>query len=130
MPPEVDSDESPVLVGRSALSSLATEVWRIRKAVARLDQPARSAPGLAALRFAARSMERVLTELGIEIMDLHGRSYDPGMCVKVEHISLASEAANGGEARIVETLEPTVVFRGKVIAPGRVVVAPVDKEGS
>lgn len=129
MTSDVDSNESPVLVSRSALSSLATEVWRIRKAVGRLERPARGAPGVAALRFAARSMERVLTELGVEIMDFQGHPYDLGMCMKVELTALASDARGGPEVRIVETLEPTVVFRGKVVVPGRVVVAPAEKEG-
>ena len=125
-----DSDPAieSVTISSPAIAAIAVEVWRIRRAIAEQEQLGKGVPGVAALRFAVRSFERVLADLGIETVDFRGRPYEPGMCVQVEQVIEPPGGAGEMEAEVAETLEPTVLLKGAVILPGRVVVASAVRE--
>lgn len=114
----------------SRVAELAVEVWRIRQAISGQEQFGRGIPGLAALRFAARAIERMLADLGVETTDLRGQPYHPGMCMVVEQMIGAAASTQDSPAEVTETLEPTILLRGSVILPGRVVVTLAAREAS
>jgi len=117
-----------VTISSPDIAAIAVEVWRVRQAIDQQEHLGRGIPGVAALRFAVRSIERVLTNVGIETVDFHGHPYEPGMCVQVEQMIERPGGAGAMEAEVAETLEPTVLLKGAVILPGRVVVASAVRE--
>lgn len=128
MSPDSDPAIEGVTVSSPAIAAIAVEVWRVRQAIGQQEHLGKGIPGVAALRFAVRSLERVLADIGIETVDFRGHAYEPGMCVQVEQVTEPPGGAGELAAEVAETLEPTVLLKGAVILPGRVVVASAVRE--
>ena len=112
------SDELPdtVPVALSSLAELAVEWWR-------LDRWARNgAEGTGAhARHAARRLAKFLSEHGLEVLDVAGRAYEPGLAVEVLDAFGDARLPPGSQV-IDETVAPVVLFRGTVVRHGQVVV--------
>jgi hypothetical protein len=104
-------DSIPVSVRQ--LCDVAIECWRLLNVV---DES-----GSRTTSRAARRMTGTLTELGIEILDFVGRNYDSGLVAEVIDV-VDDPTFASDEARIVETVVPTVLWRGQVLEPGQVVI--------
>jgi hypothetical protein len=108
MPPEL-----PISV--QSIITLAIESWRIGRIASLLG----NAHEAASLRYAARQFSEVLSEMNIELVDLAGRSYDPGMAPEV--VDVQDDPKLGvGIVVIDETISPTVMWRGQVIEAGQI----------
>lgn len=110
------TDELPqtLPVPLSALAELAVEWWR-------LGRRAGPEEGSPQARHAARRLGKFLTDLGLEVLDVTGRAYEPGLAVEV--LDAFEDARLAAGAQVVdETVAPVVLFRGAVVRHGQVIV--------
>lgn len=111
--PEPSTVEIPI----SDLAELVVEAWRLDRHFA-----ARSGDTVpAAWRHAARRLGDFLAKQGFTVLDLTGRSYDPGLAVLVVDV-VEDPGVPTDQAVIEEMLAPIVLWRGAVARPGQVVV--------
>ena len=100
------------------LADVATGVWRLKQ---RFLQPGTDQPR-EEMRKAYRDLQSLwdtLIQAGIEIQDHNGALYDPGQSLKV----LAFQPTQGlDQARIVETIKPTVYLQSHWLQLGEVIV--------
>lgn len=109
-------DELPqtLPVPLSSLAELAVEWWRLgRRADCEETSPQ--------ARHAARRLGKFLSDLGLEVLDVTGRAYEPGLAVEVLDAFEDGRLPAGSEV-IDETVAPVVLFRGAVVRHGQVVV--------
>lgn len=113
------SDELPgkLDVPLDSLIELAIESWRLEHWLAGLP-PEKVA---SKLRHIARRLQKFLTERELAALDLTGQKYEPGMAVEVLEV-VPDENPRAGEKLIVETVAPIVMWRGRVVRHGQVVV--------
>ena len=97
--------------------TLSLECWRL-KGIAELVKEGTEGSGL---RHVIRCITDTLAEMGIEVVDFAGRTYDPGMVPEVVDVREDPEMPRGS-AVIDETIAPTVTWRGQVVAPGQIIV--------
>jgi hypothetical protein len=100
-----------------ALAELAVEWWR-------LDRWANGPHADAAhahARHVARRLGKFLDERGLSVLDLTGRAHEPGLAVEVLDVVRDDALAPGSEV-IEETIAPVVLWRGRVVRHGQVVV--------
>ena len=102
-------------LSRQNAITLAIESWRLNRIAAVLGNTQEST----SLRYATRQFSDILSEMNIEIVDMVGRVYDPGMAPEVVDVRDDPKLAEG-VAIIDETVSPTVLWRGQVIEPGQV----------
>jgi len=62
-------------------------------------------------------MERILEELEISIEDHTGQRFDPGSSLDVAY---SDKRPGLQHAQVVETVRPSVYFKGRLVAPGKV----------
>ena len=96
---------------------ISLECWRLSQ-LAELQKDSNNGP---TLRYAARRITETLNAMGIEIVDLVGRVYDPGLAPEVVEVR-QDESLPDGHAVIEETIAPTVTWRGQVVKPGQIIV--------
>jgi len=111
------TDELPstLEVSLSSLAELAVECWRLE----RWAGDASESPPQA--RHVARRMKSFLDAHGLEVVDLTGRAYEPGLAVEV--LDAYADATLPAGAKVIdETVSPIVLWRGAVVRHGRVVV--------
>ena len=93
------------------------ECWRLRQLANSLKH---SGDGMA-LAHAVREITELLDEAGIGVVDLVGRSYDPGIVPEVLEVQIDPELPEGSSV-IDETVSPTVTWHDQVISPGQIIV--------
>jgi hypothetical protein len=100
------------------IAELATGVWRL---LHRLEPEEEAAsPVLRRVRRDVESLWDRLQQAGVDVLDHTGQAYHPGDSVKV----IAFQPVVGNQAeRVIETLRPTVYYRGQWIQMGEVIVA-------
>lgn len=111
------TDELPenLEVSLSSLAELAVEWWRLERWGASAGESAPQA------RHVARHMGRFLSAHGLEVLDLTGRAYEPGLAVEV--LDAYTDATLPAGAQVVdETVSPIVLWRGSVVRHGQVVI--------
>jgi hypothetical protein len=113
------TDELPqaIEVSLSTLAELAVEYWRLERWASgtELETSATHA------RHVARRLGKFLNTHGLEVVDLTGRAYEPGLAVEV--IDAFDDPKLPAGAQVVdETVAPIVLFRGAVVRHGQVVV--------
>jgi hypothetical protein len=104
-------------ISLEAACSLSLECWRLR----RLAELLKDASAGSGLRHAVRRITEALHEMGIEVVDLAGRNYDPGMVPEVVEVR-EDQPLPDGRAVVAETIAPTVTWRGQVVSPGQIIV--------
>ncbi len=100
------------------LADVGTGLWRLKQKMLRpgTDQP------LEEMRRAYRHLESVwdaLSQAGTEIQDHTGSPFDPGMAIRV--ISYQPTAGLARE-KVIETIKPTIYYRGRTVQMGEVIV--------
>ena len=96
-----------------ALIELAIDSWRLNRCLGEGEAGATGA------RHAARRLSEFLKKHGIEIQDLTGQVYEPGLALEV--IENNTKHTDGPMA-IEETISPGVLLRGKLVRQGRVII--------
>ena len=111
--PEVTS-----VVDERALAAIATSAWRARTRMVDPD----TGQAKEEMKRVYRHIEAIfdaLKEIGVETIDPMGRPYDSGMALKV----ISFEQTPGlAEEKIKETIKPSVVWQGRFIQMGEVIV--------
>src|ERR1044071_8294945 len=111
------TDELPksLEVSLSSLAELAVECWRLERWA---DDASESPPQA---RHVARRMKSFLDAHGLEVLDVTGRAYEPGLAVEV--LDAYTDATLPAGAKVIdETVSPIVLWRGSVVRHGRVVI--------
>jgi len=107
----------------ASLIELAVEGWRLDGWLAALP-PEKAA---SKLRHVARRLQKFLSERELSTLDLTGRRYEPGMSVEVLE-AVEDERLGEHERLIDEMVEPVILWRGRVVKYGRVVVRQGGRE--
>jgi hypothetical protein len=101
-----------------ALSMAATNTWRIKK---KLEKESKTIENIE-LRRLDRHVEAIydaFRQIGLEIFDPHGRSYDPGMALKVVTFEPTPDIQKDV---IIETVKPTISWKDTIIQIGEIIV--------
>ena len=111
------ADELPqtLNVALSSLAELAVEWWRLERWAGGAEDSSPQA------RHAARRLGRFLSAHGLEVLDVTGRAYEPGLAVEVLDAFDDARLPAGSQV-IDETVAPVVLFRGAVVRHGQVIV--------
>ena len=112
---------------RSAIdlvSSFATEIWRLEKRLNNIKEAIHqgSQVDLDSLFDQIQRIKDIFQKEEVEIKDFLSGNYNDGMSVNVLHFE-EDKSLPKGTMRIVETVRPTIIFKGQVIAHGEVIVA-------
>jgi hypothetical protein len=112
-------DEIPDELGvpLDALIELAIESWRLEHWLAGLPPE----KGTSKLRHIARRLQKFLTGRELAALDLTGQKYEPGMAVEVLEV-VPDEHAGARGKLIAEMVAPIILWRGRVVRHGQVVV--------
>ena len=110
------TDELPrtLPVSLASLAELAVEWWRLGR---RADSEETSPQA----RHVARRLGKFLSDLGLEVLDVTGHAYEPGLAVEVLDAFEDARLPAGSQV-IDETIAPVVLFRGAVVRHGQVVI--------
>jgi hypothetical protein len=111
------TDELPqtLNVALSSLAELAVEWWRLERWAGGAEESSPQA------RHAARRLGRFLSEHGLEVLDVTGRPYEPGLAVEV--LDAFEDAGLPAGSQVVdEMVAPVVLYRGAVVRHGQVIV--------
>ncbi len=107
------------------IAGVGTGLWRLKKRMVKegTDQPQEG------MRKAYRHVESVwdvLLQAGVEIQDHTGIVFDPGFSIKI----IAYQPMQGiTKERVVETIKPSIYFKGRQIQMGEVIVGtPLTEE--
>ena len=107
-----------------ALSSIATNVWRMKKRIADSGSVTNEVDTNRIHRHLEATIAS-LEEVGVQIHDLQGRRYDSGMALKV----IAFEPTPGlFEDQIIDSVKPTITWNERLIQIGEVIVGTPDIE--
>ena len=108
------------------LAEVGTGLWRLRQ---KMIKPGTKRP-LEEMQKAFRHLEStwdVLTQAGLEIQDHTGAAYDSGMSLK----AIAFQPTQGiGREKIMETIKPTIYYKGQPIQMGEVIVAVPEEKSA
>jgi hypothetical protein len=111
------TDELPksIEVSLASLAELAVEWWRLdRWAGDASESPAQA-------RHVARRMRSFLDAHGLEVLDVTGRAYEPGLAVEV--LDAYTDSTLPPRAQLIaETVSPIILWRGSVVRFGQVVI--------
>ena len=118
VPPSQVVPESPEPTACSDLvGQLGVELWRLERRIQRV--PEEYAAALAGVRDGVVRLKELLEDHGVEIRPHDGDLYTDGSLVQVVFVQ------PGGEpSRVVETVEPSVLWQGRMVRHGKVVVGP------
>lgn len=101
-----------------ALSIIATNAWRARNKMVDADNGETKEEMKRVYRHIEAQFD-ALSQIGIEVRDLRGRTYDAGMALKV----ISFEPQPGlTKDEVVEMIKPTVIRNGQLIQMGEVIV--------
>lgn len=110
-----DSAEIPINV----LIELVIELWRHNKANQKSDN--------IRTRRLKSQIKKIIEFANIEVFDLEGEKYDPGLALEVIHYRTDD---NKADKIIEEMISPIIIFNGNVVNYGQVVLSgPKNKEG-
>ncbi|MFA5349920.1 MAG: hypothetical protein WC357_01150 [Candidatus Omnitrophota bacterium] len=106
------------------VSSFATEIWRLEKRLNNIKEaiPQGTQVDLDSLFDQVQRIKDIFQKEEVEIKDFLSGNYIDGMSVNVLHFEEDKNIPKG-TMRIVETVRPTVMFKGQVISHGEVIVA-------
>lgn len=106
----------------TGLAELTAECWRLLRLAERLnrDQPVeRQAGAQAQLRYVRGRLDAILGARGLHLIAYADEPYSPNLPVTVAN----ADELDGNEGLVIaETLEPTLVAGGSVVAMGKVIL--------
>jgi hypothetical protein len=102
------------------IKELAIAYWRLQKWSKNPDIPKRII-----VESALRSIQHYLNGMNIQVLDLTGRGYDPGLAVKI--IYCEEDASLNTDSFIIsEMISPIIYQSGKLLRTGEVVIKKHD----
>ena len=116
-------DVSDFILSMDLISTLSIELWRLDK---RIDKVKSSIDSSITDQF--QRIKDMLRKQEIEMCEHTGTDYNDGMSVKVLHVEEVDNLPPGN-MKIIETVKPSIYYRGQVISHGEVIVGKSkDKE--
>ena len=119
-------DEPQTTDDVAGLAELTVECWRMLRLGERLvrDQAAdRQPPALAQLRYVRGRLDAILSARGLRLVAYVDEPYSPNLPVTVAN----ADEFQGNEGLVIaETLEPTLLSDGRVVAMGKVILKQGD----
>jgi len=109
-------DASEFVLSMNLISSLAIELWRLEK---RIDKAKNTIDNSITDQF--QRIKDVLAKQDIEVCEHTGNEYNDGMSIKVLHVDEVDNMPPG-KMKIIETVKPSVYYKGQVISHGEVIV--------
>ncbi len=110
----------------ASLAELTVECWRLLRLVERLvrdQQPDRQARGLAQVRYVRGRPDAILGARSLRLIAYADEPYSPNLPVTVAN----ADELDGNEGLVIaETLEPTLLANGRVVAMGKVILKKGD----
>ena len=104
------------------VASLAIEVWRLQKRFGKCrDVLPKDNSEIDSLISQMQRVEDIFKKQEIEIRDHTGEEYTGGSSFKVIHID-EIEGLSGPAMQVIETVKPSIYFKGQVILNGEVIV--------
>lgn len=104
------------------ISSFAIEIWRLEKRLSNIAIPQDSQIDLSPTFDQIQRIKDIFQKEEVEVKDYTNENYNDGMSLKVLHFENDKNLSKG-TMKIMETVKPTVVFKGQIISHGEVVVA-------
>lgn len=101
-----------ISISLQSIVKLSVEYWRNKS---RQDKNSRF----------NREVKKFLENNEIEIVDLKNKEYDPGMALKVLHYDNSS---NTEKKIIKKTISPIIIYNGKVVKEGEVLLSEKKEE--
>jgi hypothetical protein len=105
--------------GSGEIADFATDIWRLEKRLGKISQPFPE-DQRKTIDSAIQRLKRILTRYDVEAIDYTGKKYNEGLNADV--LSIERDASLE-EPVIRDTVEPSVICKGKVIRKGKVIVA-------
>ena len=119
-------DEPQTTEDVAGLADLTVECWRLLRLVERLvrDQPPdRQARALAQVRYVRGRLDAILGARSLRLIAYADEPYSPNLPVTVAN----ADELDGNEGLVIaETLEPTLLANGRVVAMGKVILKKGD----
>lgn len=101
------------------MADLAVECWRLERWLRESERPNPHA------QLAARRLRKFLEERELSTLDFAGRRYEPGLAVEVLDV-VKGVGEEAGAETVDETVAPVVLWRGRVVRHGQVVLRRVE----
>ena len=114
--PENARDASEFILSMDLISSLSIELWRLEK---RIDKTKNNIDSSIIDQF--QRIKDILGKQDIEICEHTDADYNDGMSVKVLHVEEVNNLPLG-KMKIIETVKPSIYYKGQVISHGEVIV--------
>ena len=95
---------------------MSIEIWRFEKRINRVKDAIDKS-----ITDQLQRIKDILQRQKIEICEHTGSDYNDGMSVKVLYVE---EVGNlpAGEMKVIETVKPSIYYKGKIISHGEVIV--------
>ena len=113
------------------ISSLAIEIWRLKKRIQKVVIEAGEKEESNMLQPIAEQIERfddILQKHNIEVIEHSGEKYNEGQSLRVLHIK-DDDNLPAGEMKIIATIKPSVYLNEKIIFHGEVIVGKAKDKG-
>ena len=104
------------------ISSMAIEIWRLEKRIEKSKERCKG-EGEASIAISdqVQRIKDIFVKQEIEIKEHTGEVYNDGLSLNVLHFDEIETIPEGIE-RIIETVKPSVYYKGKIIHNGEVIV--------
>ena len=109
-------DASEFILSMDLIASLSIELWRLEK---RIDKAKDTVDSSITDQF--QRIKDILGKQDIEICEHTGSDYNDGMSVKLLHMEEVDNLLPG-KMKVIETVKPSVYYKGQVILHGEVIV--------
>ncbi|MCK5305820.1 MAG: hypothetical protein KAJ66_01660 [Candidatus Omnitrophica bacterium] len=115
--PENAHDASELISSIELISLFAIEMWRLDKRISKASENAIDNSIVDQIR----RIKDIFKKQDIEIVEHANTDYNDGMSVKVLHVEEVDNLPYG-KMNMLETVKPSVYFKGKIISHGEVIV--------
>lgn len=116
--PENAHEVSELISSIELVSSLAIEMWRLNK---RIDKACVENNVDNSIVDQIQRIKDIFRKHEIEICEHTDADYNDGMSVKVLHVEEVDNLSPG-KMKVMETVKPSIYFKGKIISHGEVIV--------
>ena len=119
-------EESELSTAIELISLLSVEIWRLEK---RIDKTKKDVGIDITIIDQIQRIKDVFKKQNIEIIEHTNTDNSDGLSVKVLHYEEIDDLPEGKE-RIIETVKPSIYFKGNIISNGEVIVGKAKKKRS
>lgn len=119
-------DASDFQLSIELISSLAIEMWRLDK---RIENANNTQSLDSSIIDQMQRIRDIFRKQEIEIREHTGADYNDGMSIKALHFEEVDNIP-AGKMKVLETVKPSIYFKGKIISHGEVLVGKSKEKGA